>query len=96
MNDQITAQAVVVDQASPNQDQTMMQLAFFTAGGAARVIPSEAEARADAAALTSAAATGGEPPTEAEYNALRTDVSNLRTAFNDLLAKLRAANVIST
>src|SRR4051794_9968033 len=30
-------------------------------------------------ALTSAAATGGDAPTEAEYNALRTDVANLRT-----------------
>lgn len=51
---------------------------------------------ADAAALTSVAASGGDAPTEAEYNALRTDVSNLRTKVNGLLAALRAADLIDT
>lgn len=42
-----------------------------------------------AAAVTNATAiTGGEAPTEAEYNALV-------TKFNDLLAKLRAAGLIA-
>lgn len=41
-------------------------------------------------ALTSSAATGGDPPTEAEYNALRTDVSNLRTAVLSLQAAILA------
>ena len=49
----------------------------------------------DAAAMTSAAATGGDAPTEAEYNALRTDVVNLRTTVNALLASLRAAGLLS-
>lgn len=49
---------------------------------------------ADAAVLTSAAATGGEAPTEAEYNALRTDVSALRTKVNALLAALRTAGLM--
>lgn len=40
-------------------------------------------------ALTSSAITGGESPTEAEHNALRTDVAALRTA----LAALQTAQV---
>ncbi|MFI6296852.1 hypothetical protein ACIBEJ_35045 [Nonomuraea sp. NPDC050790] len=48
---------------------------------------------ATAAALTSAAATGGESPTEAEYNALRTDVSNLRTTVTALQTALRNASL---
>jgi hypothetical protein len=55
-----------------------------------------AAAVADAAALTSTAASGGDAPTEAEYNALRTDVSNLRTKVNALLASLRAAGLLDT
>jgi hypothetical protein len=50
---------------------------------------------ADAGVLTSAAATGGDAPTEAEYNALRTDVSNLRTKLNALLGAMRAAGVLA-
>lgn len=50
----------------------------------------------DAAALTSAAATGGDAPTEAEYNALRTDVSALRTKLNALLASLRTADLLDS
>ena len=41
------------------------------------------------AALTSAAATGGDAPTEAEYNALRTDVNNLRGTVASLLTALK-------
>lgn len=41
------------------------------------------------AALTSAAATGGDAPTEAEYNALRTDVSNVRTTLANTLTALK-------
>jgi hypothetical protein len=51
---------------------------------------------ADAAALTSSAATGGDAPTEAEYNALRTDVSNLRTTVNALLAAQRTAGLLAS
>ncbi len=51
---------------------------------------------ADAAALTSSAATGGDSPTEAEHNALRADVVALRTTVNALLASLRTANLIDT
>lgn len=56
---------------------------------------SQGAAVADAGALTSAAATGGDAPTEAEYNALRTDVSNLRTKVNALLGVLRDAGLIA-
>ena len=51
---------------------------------------------ADAAALTSSAATGGDAPTEAEYNALRTDVAALRTTLNALLAALRTAGHVAS
>ncbi len=51
---------------------------------------------ADVAALTSAAITGGESPTEAEHNAVRADAVAIRTTVNALLASLRAAGVIDT
>lgn len=50
-----------------------------------------AAAVADAAALGSVVAAGA-TPTKAEYDALRTDVSNLRTKLNAVLASLRAAD----
>jgi len=61
---------------------------------------------ADAAAATvsvPAAITGGEVPTEAEHNALRTaavaqaaDAAALRTTINALLDALRDQNIIAT
>lgn len=54
-----------------------------------------AAAQADVAALTSAAATGGDAPTEAEYNAVRTDLVATRTVVNALLAKLRTAGLLA-
>ncbi|TDD37888.1 hypothetical protein E1287_07475 [Actinomadura sp. KC06] len=57
---------------------------------------SQGAAVSDVAALTSSAASGGEAPTEAEYNALRTDVAAIRTTVNALLASLRAAGQIDT
>jgi hypothetical protein len=59
-------------------------------------ITAQGVAVADAAAFTSAAATGGDAPTEAEYNALRTDALAVRTTLNALLASLRTAGVIAT
>lgn len=61
-------------------------------------------------ALTAVAATGGDAPTEAEYNALLTDVTalratlaavvvdaaSLRTKLNAALGSLRTAGVIAT
>lgn len=54
----------------------------------------ESAAVADVAAMTQAAITGGESPTEAEFNALRDDVAAVRTTVNALLASLRAGGVI--
>ncbi len=51
---------------------------------------------ADVAAITSSAATGGESPTEAEHNAVRTDVAAVRTTVNALLASLRTAGLLDT
>ena len=88
-------QFVVVSQASVNPHQTVHELALFNDDGTARSVPKQAAAHVDDVALTSAAATGGDAPTEAEYNALRTDVVNLRTSYNGLLAKLRTAGIIA-
>lgn len=55
----------------------------------------QAVAVTNAASLTSAAASGGDAPTEAEYNALRTDVSNIQAKLNALLTALRNAGVIA-
>jgi len=54
----------------------------------------QAAAVADAAALTSVVAAGANP-TKVEYDALRVDVTNLRTKVNALLAALRAAGTIA-
>lgn len=59
-------------------------------------ITAQAAAVADLGALTSAQLTGGESPTEAEYNALQTDVAAIRTKVNALLGSLRTAGVIDT
>lgn len=48
---------------------------------------------ADVAALTSSAAVAS-PPTKAEYDALRQDHINLRTAHQALLVNLRAAGIV--
>jgi hypothetical protein len=64
--------------------------------------PAEAERRSgeqgaavpNANALTSVVAAGA-APTKAEYDALRVDVSHLRTRLNELLAQVRAAGVIA-
>lgn len=56
----------------------------------------QAAAVADVAALTSAAITGGESPTEAEHNAVRADLVATRTTLNALLASLRTAGLIDT
>lgn len=63
----------------------------------------------DATAIPAAAPAGGTGATAGAYdtaanrdaaittiNGLRTNVTNLQTAFNDLLAKLRTAGVISS
>ena len=56
----------------------------------------QAAAQTDVGALTQAAITGGESPTEAEFNALRTDHAATRTVVNSLLAKLRTAGIVAT
>lgn len=49
---------------------------------------------ADLGALTSAQITGGESPTEAEFNALQTDVASIRTKLNALLDALQGMGLI--
>lgn len=64
------------------------------AGGKARE-GKQAVASADAAALTAAAAAGA-TPTKAEFDKVVVDLGVLRTAHNDLLAKLRTAGILAT
>lgn len=92
---QPTQQAVLVDGGTRRTNELTLQLELFDASGNGLIIPKQAAAQTDAAALTSAAATGGDAPTEAEYNALRTDVSNLRTTVNSLLGKMRTAKQLA-
>jgi hypothetical protein len=96
MGHQVIEQAVFTNKEvmSPHQKTTLF--AVFTEDGDPAVVPAQAAAQADVAALTSATITGGEPPTEAEYNALRADLVATRTTLNSLLAKLRTAGVIDT
>lgn len=93
---QAIEQAVFTAKSALDPNMATTRFAVFNPDGSPRVMAAQAAAQTDAPALTSAAATGGEPPTEAEYNALRTDVSNLRGVVNSLLAKLRTAEVIDT
>lgn len=92
---QPTQQAVLVNGGVRRKNELPLYISLFKNDGTALNIPDRAAAQTDAAALTSAAATGGDAPTEAEYNALRTDVSNLRTTVNALLSKLRTAGTIA-
>jgi hypothetical protein len=47
-------------------------------------------------ALTSAAITGGESPTEAEHNALQADVAALRTTVAAILTSLKAGSIMAS
>jgi len=54
----------------------------------------ECAAVSNPTAMSQAAITGGESPTEAEFNALRTDLVNTRTTLQNLLTSLRAGGVL--
>lgn len=84
-----------VAMATPQTGQTTKLVAVFNADGSPKIVPSQAAAQVDTVAMTQAAITGGESPTEAEFNALRVDLVNTRTTLNGLLAKLRTAGVIA-
>lgn len=69
---------------------------LYKADGSPYPNADQGDAVADVAALTQAAITGGESPTETEFNALRTDHAATRTTLNSLLASLREAGVIAS
>ncbi len=96
MAEQRATQLKVVSQTAINKEQRVEKVALFNDDGTPRPVPKQAAAQADVGALTQAAITGGESPTEAEFNALRTDHAATRTVLNSLLAKLRTAGVIAT
>lgn len=95
MGNQKVLQAVVTSRSAPVSNQESILLCLFDSTGAPLIAAKQAAAQADVAALTQAAITGGESPTEAEFNALRTDHAATRTVLNSLLAKLRTAGVIA-
>jgi len=70
-------------------------LYLYNADNTPNVASLQAAAQADVAALTQPAITGGESPTEAEFNALRVDHAATRTVLNALLAKLRTAGILA-
>lgn len=88
------AQGVLVNKTTMDPSMGTMQLAFFKSDGTPHVVPAQAAAQTDVAALTATAAAGANP-TDAEFDALLADVTALRTVVNSLLAKLRTAGVIS-
>lgn len=90
-------QAIVVNRSAPVQGTTPIRLSMFNEDGTpfAANQSDQMPVQANVAALTQAAITGGESPTEAEFNALRADHAATRTAVNDLLAKLKTAGLMA-
>lgn len=90
-------QLIVVTSYTPRKNQDLGYVALLKADGTPyQATPFVASAaQVDTVAMTQAAITGGESPTEAEFNALRTDVVNTRTTLNGLLAKLRTAGIVT-
>ena len=88
-------QARLVTSPVRRSGQAVVDIALFNDDGTARSVPKQAAAQADVTPLTQAAITGGEPPTEAEFNALRADHAATRTVLNSLLAKMRTAGQLA-
>lgn len=87
--------ATVVPRSTRPSQQTAVQLCLFDAAGAPLTVGKQVATQADVAALTQAVITGGESPTEAEFNALRADHAATRTVLNSLLAKMRTAGILA-
>jgi len=87
--------ATVVPRSTRPSHSSPMQLCLFNEAGDPLTVPKQVAAQADVAALTQAAITGGESPTEAEFNALRTDHAATRTVLNSLLDKMRDAGILA-
>lgn len=69
-------------------------MAYLNPGAGAAREGKQAAASANAAAITAAAAAGA-TPTKAEFDKVVVDLGVLRTAHNDLLAKLRTAGILA-
>lgn len=91
-------QAKVISQASITRNSEPVQLALFNSDGTPFVANQSTQmpVQAATAALTQAAITGGESPTEAEFNALRADHAATWAAVNDLLVKLKTAGFMAS
>jgi hypothetical protein len=95
MGNQKVMQAVITSRTAPVSNQESIQLCLFDSTGSPLTVGKQVAAQADVAALTQAAITGGESPTEAEFNALRADHAATRTVLNSLLAKMRTAGILA-
>ncbi len=93
---QKTTQAVVTSQAAINPHQTVEQFALFNVDGTPSNLGAQGEAVDDVAAFDSDQITGGQSPTEGEYNDLQADVVSVQTTVDELLASLRAAGIIAS
>lgn len=69
-------------------------MAYLNPGAGAAREGKQTAASADAAALTAAAAAGA-TPTKAEFDKVVVDLGVLRTALNDLKAKLRTSGQLA-
>lgn len=97
MEGQTVQQISIVSAATPKPSQVMVKAALFNADGTPFApFDTQAAASADAPALTSAVISGGESPTEAEYNLLRADLVATRSALNTALAALRTAGILAS
>lgn len=69
-------------------------MTYLDPGAGAAREGKQAAASTNAAAITTVAAAGA-TPTKAEFDKVVTDLGVLRTAHNDLLAKLRTAGYLA-
>lgn len=90
--DTLIVGSLTIKGAFAADDVTIGGLAdLASAAGAPDAVYTQAAVVAAPSALTSAAITGGESPTEAEHNAVRADVAALHTTVAALLVALKGA-----
>lgn len=87
---------VAIDDAAEDEDTPVAFYPHVVGGAEATNVVGDQTAVSDLGALTSAAITGGESPTEAEHNAVQADVAAIRTTVNTILARLRSAGLLAT
>lgn len=87
-------QARVVARTTPDSSQNFLDISLFDSLGNPLTVGAKVATSADAGALTSAAAAGA-TPTKAEFDKVVVDLATIRTALNDLKAKMRTAGILA-